>query len=263
MYEIKNKEFIKAYDELSCCHERLSVFSDFVKMCAISIYNTFANNYVLEKEYLRTINSYTQKEQTLFTKMFGELIMMYEESPEIVDILGPIYMGINSGNRSLGQVFTPEHIAEVMAEISISDETSFKEEIEKNGFITAIDPACGSGGLVLAYAKVLKKHHINYQNSLLVDVTDISSLCVYMTYIQLSLYGIPAIVKCGDSLTQSIHFKMETPLYFLQYWKFRNAFSKKETVDENTAQNENTVDEIILNNFREVMVKGNCQISLF
>lgn len=118
-------------------------------------------------------------------------------------------------------------------------------------------------GLVLAYAKVLNEHNIDYQKDLFIDVTDISSTCVYMTYIQLSLYGIPAIVKCGDSISQKMKFRMETPLYFLQYWKFRNAFVKNSKNMMNSNQNEIIVDKTTQNQFKEVMIKGNCQISLF
>lgn len=117
-------------------------------------------------------------------------------------------------------------------------------------------------GLVLAYAKVLKKHNIDYQSELLVDVTDISDICVFMVYIQLSLYGIPAIVKCGNTLTQEIKFTLVTPLYFLQYWKFRKAFIQKPE-DNTTNQKETIVDQTIQDKFKEVMVKGNCQISFF
>lgn len=113
-------------------------------------------------------------------------------------------------------------------------------------------------GLVLSYAKVLKKHNIDYQSDLLVDVTDISDICVYMVYIQLALYGIPAIVKCGNTLTQEIKFTLVTPLYFLQYWKF-----SKKPKDNIINQKETIVDKTIQNNLKEVMVKGNCQISFF
>ena len=82
-------------------------------------------------------------------------------------------------------------------------------------------------GLVLAYAKVLNEHNIDYQKDLFIDVTDISSTCVYMTYIQLALYGIPAINMM------------------------------------NSNQNEIIVDKTIQNKFKEVMIKGNSQISLF
>lgn len=145
MYRIKNKEFINAYDAICMRHDRLNVFSDFVKICSISIYNAFAQNQEMEKEYLRTINSYNKEEQSLFIKMFSELIMMFEESKEVVDLLGPIYMDTKSKDSKLGQVFTPEHVAELLARIAMGDEKSFKNQIEKNGFVTVLDPACGSG----------------------------------------------------------------------------------------------------------------------
>ena len=118
-----------------------------------------------------------------------------------------------------------------MAELNVANDENLKTKIEKDGFITVMDPACGSGGLVLAYAKALKKHNINYQSDLLIDVTDISDTCVYMVYIQLSLYGIPAIVKCGNTLTQEIRFTLVTPLYFLQYWKFIKSMIDKPLYD--------------------------------
>ena len=145
MYGIKNKEFINAYDAICKKNDRLKVFSDFVKICAISIYNAFAQNQEMEKEYLRTINSYNKEEQSLFIKMFSELIMIFEESKEVVDLLGPIYMDTKSKDSKLGQVFTPEHVAELLARIAMGDEKSFKNQIEKNGFVTVLDPACGSG----------------------------------------------------------------------------------------------------------------------
>ena len=145
MYGIKNKEFINAYDAICKKNDRLKVFSDFVKICAISIYNAFAQNQEMEKEYLRTINSYNKEEQSLFIKMFSGLIIMFEESKEIVDLLGPIYMDTKSKDSKLGQVFTPEYVAELLARIAMGDEKSFKNQIEKNGFVTVLDPACGSG----------------------------------------------------------------------------------------------------------------------
>ena len=118
-------------------------------------------------------------------------------------------------------------------------------------------------GLVLSYARALQKQNINYQEYLLVDVTDISDICVYMAYIQLALYGVPAIVRCGNTLTQEMRFKMETPLFFLHYSKFRKFYMqnqkeiKKNTVviDKSKITNQNL--------FKEVTVKGNYQISLW
>lgn len=157
MYKIKNKEFIKAYDAICYRHDRLKVFSDFVKMCAISIYNTFAKNQTMEQEYLRTIKSYSKEEQNLFPKMFGELIMMYEECKEITDILGPIYMNTKSKDKHLGQVFTPSHVSDMMAEITIEDKNAFKKEIEENGFVSMADPTCGAGRHVIIICESMAK----------------------------------------------------------------------------------------------------------
>ncbi len=264
MYEERFKNFTKLYESLGIRYGRENVFSDFVKICAISMYNSFAKNPEMEQEYLRTISSYNKEHQEILTKMFGELIMMYENAGEITDILGPFYERENLGNGRLGQFFTPSHISDVMAEISLEDENTLKRNIEKRGFITMTEPTCGAGGMILSLAKVLYKRNINYQQSLLVEATDISEVCSYMTYIQLSLYGIPGIVYCGNTLTQDIRFKMETPLYFLNYWKYRKAYIK------NNSEEQESKEKIIIekpienqNLFKETTVKGNCQISLW
>jgi hypothetical protein len=265
MYGIKNKGFIKAYNSICYRHDRLQVFYDFVKMCAISIYNAFSKNEEMEQEYLRTIKSYSKEEQNLFPKMFGELIMMYEETEEITDILGSIYMNTKSKDKSLGQVFTPTNVSDFMAKVLIENTDTLKHNIEKNGFITMCEPTCGAGGMILSLAKAMKNRGINYQQDLLVEAIDIADICTYMTYIQLSLYGIPAIVYCENSLTQEMQFKMETPLFFLQYWKFRKFYMKpnEEELEQNNKKiiiERPTEKQIIL---KETTVKGNCQISLW
>ena len=119
--------------------------------------------------------------------------------------------------------------------------------------------------MILSLAKVLKKRNINYQQDLLVIATDLSDVCVYMAYIQLALYGIPAVVYCGNSLTHEMRFKMETPLYFLQYWKFRKLYMKYE--DEKSEEHEQKIfiEKSIENQnlYKEVTIKGNTQIALW
>lgn len=114
----------------------------------------------------------------------------------------------------------------------------------------------------------MQKHDINYQNSLLVEATDISEICAYMTYIQLSLYGIPAIVTCGNILTREVRFQMETPFFYINYWKFRKHFRPNVEEEQNESEEtqnvidiEKTIENQIL--FKETIVKGNCQITLW
>lgn len=264
MYKDYQKSFKENFDRLSTKYGEYPVFLDFVKMCAISLYNSFAKNKEMEERYLNAINSYDKEDQNLFPKMFGDLIMMYQTTDDVIDILGPIYEHEGLSNVHMGQFFTPSHVAEMMSRISINDDKeSLKELIKQKGFITMCEPTCGSGVMIIAFAKILKSKGINYQENLLVTANDISDVCVYMTYIQLALYGIPAIVYCGNALTNEISFRMETPLYFLQYWRFRNAFVKNSKNRINSNQDESIVDKTIQNKFKEVMIKGNCQISLF
>lgn len=156
MYGIQNKEIKELYETLCMRHDKYTVFSDFVKMCAISMYNSFANNQAMEEEYLRTINHYQKEEQEIFIKMFAKLIMLYENSKEIVDILGPMYMGIKSKDKHLGQVFTPTNVSDLMAKISISKD-NLKKIIEEKGYITMSDPTCGAGRNGIIICKSIKR----------------------------------------------------------------------------------------------------------
>lgn len=122
--------------------------------------------------------------------------------------------------------------------------------------------------MILGFAKALKNRGINYQQHLFVDAVDIAPTCVYMTYIQLSLYGIPAIVHCGDTLSLKMKFQMETPFFFINYWKFRKIFTQnneqiQEKIEE--CQNKIIIDKPIEKQIllKETIVKGNCQITLW
>ena len=59
----------------------------------------------------------------------------------------------------------------------------------------------GGGGMILAFAKMLKENGVNYQKKIFVEAQDLDYRSVYMSYIQFSLCGISAIVKQGDALS--------------------------------------------------------------
>lgn len=131
-----------------------------------------------------------------------------------------------------------------------------------------MNPVVGAGGMVLAFARALQEYGVNYQRELLVEATDISDICIYMTYIQLSLYGIPAVVYCGNTLSQKMRFKLETPLFYFNYYRFRKFYQINCKEDEKQTQenkNKYTIDtkrekQKIL---KEVIIKGNSQVSLW
>ena len=57
--------------------------------------------------------------------------------------------------------------------------------------------------MMIAIAQVAKEHGIDYQRKLHIIAQDLDYNGVYMTYVQLSLLGIKAIVVQGDSLRES------------------------------------------------------------
>ena len=189
MYAERLKNFTRLYDELSNMYGNANVFMDFVKMCAISMYNSFAKNQEMEQEYLRIINCYKKEHQNIFPKMFGELIMMYEESEDMTDILGPFYEKENLGNSHLGQFFTPTHISDLMAEITIEDENTLKQNIKKHGFITMTEPTCGAGRYDIITCKNIKKEKYQLSTRLACSGNRfIRCVCIYDIYTIITLW---------------------------------------------------------------------------
>jgi hypothetical protein len=82
-------------------------------------------------------------------------LKVYEETvldcEPFTDILGPVYMDLASrwGRSALGQFFTPQSIAVMMAMMTIGDEAP------RGRLVTACDPTCGSGVMMLSLAQVL------------------------------------------------------------------------------------------------------------
>ncbi len=75
------------------------------------------------------------------------------------------------------------------------------------------EPACGSGRLVYSLLKFMHDNNINFHKNVYIEATDVSNLCAYMTYIQLSLYGANAKVICGNTLTNEVYETFYTPMF--------------------------------------------------
>lgn len=75
--------------------------------------------------------------------------------------------------------------------------------------------------------KQLEKENINYQNHLLVSGQDIEEVPALMCYIQLSLLGVAAYIKVGNSLTEPMSTDDNgenywyTPIYFSDVWAMK------------------------------------------
>ena len=145
---------------------------------------------------------YGKKHEGLFKTMLVELEEALTLEPS--DVMGQVFMQIGSPNQARGQVFTPDSLCELMASVQIGDGTNLREIIEEKGFFTVQEPACGSGATIIALAKQMQEIGLDYQKHVHATAIDIDIRAVHMTYMQLTLLGIPAMVIHGNTLALSL-----------------------------------------------------------
>ncbi len=197
-------------------YELHTVFDDFLTMsiCAVTRNpKTGLSHY--EDVYLKTIERYkTDQLRFVFPKMFAALTNEMEElKEECNDVLG-MYYEKNQSKKGSQQFFTPWVICQFMAQSTLE----CSEDIE-NSPKRILEPACGSGRMLLAAAKVCGKNQHFY-------AVDIDSTCVKMTALNLFLNGMfNSEVMCGNFL-MSNDFRFSYRLSFLPLGIFR--IDKKE-----------------------------------
>lgn len=251
------KEIVKSINKLS--HRHNNVFEDFLEMSAISISNAVDPLQVEEREkrYLEIAKKYSKKELDSICKMFGSLVLELEkhaDAPE--DILGKIFHELELHNKYKGQFFTPQNVCDMIGMMAISERDL---DISRKGFITVCEPCVGSGAMVFGFAKAMKKNGYNFQRQMVVTAIDIDLKCIYMAYIQLSLYGIPAVVIHGNSLTVEEWSRWYTPIYILDGWMWKTQF-----IDRNPIKKAECKDMPIKKNKEKSLLKEKLvQMSIF
>jgi len=228
------------------------VFTDFVSMSAYTVSNSVDKQNFKEREeqYLALAAKYSKEEINKFPQMLAELIMAFEksvENGEVCDVLGWIFEKLELHNKYKSQYFTPEHICKFIAKITVGDNPD--RIIEEKGFVTVNEPCCGSGRLLLAFAEVLRENGYNYSKNMFAVAQDVDFKCVCMTYLQLSFYGIPAIVIHGNSLAENNYSYWYTPVYYFDGWYRRKIFEKSISEDmksrEVSADIQVSIDELL------------------
>ncbi len=177
-----------------------------------------------EERYLQIINSYHKDDREYLVNIFGKIFLLLSsvvyDNGVLNDYLGEIFMRTNAGNKSTGQFFTPYHISKLMAEMTILDGEA-KDKLARDEIITINDPCCGGGGLLIAALDILRDNHFNYARNCFMDAGDIDIRCVHMTYLQLSLAGVPAIIRHQNALTRELWSVWYTPAYLFQFPRFQ------------------------------------------
>lgn len=223
------QEIIKLIDS---CSYKVSIhefLSDLFEMSAIAVSNQFSFNEEREKTYKLIINKYDKNTQSIIVEIFTKIFLLL--SGQIYfgfnDYLGELYMKSSTSSSKAGQFFTPYHLSKMCAKLNVS-ESVVNEIKEIDGILTLHEPTCGAGGMVLATADILyNEYHFNISRNLLVECGDIDRRCVHMTYLQLALAGIPAIVYHRNGLTLETWDKWETPAFLVQWLRFKNVLGGK------------------------------------
>lgn len=230
---MSKKEFIKSLENVSYNRNRDELFRDFCELSALSIASPFYGKQVAD-DLEKLHKKYSKEEIVKLDKCFSLMVEDLENDNR--DYLGEIYGEIELGGRGKGDFFTPYHVSLLNAQMVLVD---LKEQLKTKHYLTIAEPACGSGGMVIACRQVFIEQKCNPSWDMFVTATDISALCFHMTYIQLSLYGISAEVFHGDTLTLKTWRSFYTPTVFLLPWRDRflvkrlmNSLEEKPTEQE-------------------------------
>jgi len=223
--KLGNMQTFKRYiQKLGTRHSTWKVFEDFCAIAAITISNSVLPNQERENDYLSLIKEYTREELDMITEMFADLVLSLEKQSHLgpADILGGIFHDLELHNKYKGQFFTPQHICKAVGAITCPpDEKSGRKMLEEVGYFEVCEPCVGSGAMVLGFANALQDIKLNYCSDMCVTATDIDLKCVHMAYIQLSLYGIPAVVVHGNTITLEEWSHWYTPIYVVNAWDLR------------------------------------------
>lgn len=211
------EEIIKQFKELASNKDLWQVYKDFLEMVAISISNICDREQAPERErrYLDLVKTYSPEQVGKICDIMGLLVLELSKDPR--DVLGRVFMELELGSKWIGQVFTPLNLAELLAIIAFKE-----DEIEEKGYMTVFDPAVGGGVTIIGLVRTMIEKGYNPQKQLLVICGDLDIKAVHMTYIQLSLLGIPAIVKNQDALTLETKSIWYTPTYIWDLWRCKH-----------------------------------------
>ncbi len=220
------KEIIKDIEKFSYGTGTGKLLSDLFECGAISISNLVDKSQFDEREkrYKEVISGYRKDEQMkiveLFSKIYALLSSVVYDNGVFADYLGDIYMQCNVSNKNAGQFFTPYHISRFCAKAMMVGDV-FTQKMAADEVITLCDPCCGSGGMMVAGLDVLANDYkCNYARNCFIECADIDIRCVHMAYLQLSLAGVPAVVKHQNSLSQELWSVWLTPALIFQYPRF-------------------------------------------
>lgn len=251
----KHKDISKIFDMVRD-RDHYTVIRDFFELSAISIRNNFdfgPEHANFEKRFMEIAQGYKKEYLEGFAKALGllgeKIRSAVEGNTPFADWAGELYMDSGTSNGKAGQFFTPYSVSQCMARINFpKDEVRAKLGDDPNRVLTIYEPTCGAGGLIVASIDALAEAGVNYSWNAFVDCGDIDPRCVHMTYVTLSLLGVPAVVRLGDALMMEYRQNWFTPAYLMAWSHFkrqigRGNYPNSATVPKSPEPQEKTLEE--------------------
>ena len=230
---VRKSDFIREFGRIAPHRHRYEVFRDFVHMSAFSLVNAwpYTRSESIEAEFETIKARYSPEEFTGFTKLLAILQELLEPEPR--DILGQLFMELELGSQHTGQFFTPPEVSEMMARMMVGSDG---DPLRGKPLVTLCEPACGAGGMVLAFVKIMIEAKLNPMQCLWVQAQDIDRTAALMCYIQLSLWGVPAVVVVGNTLANECRESFYTIGHHMGGWKWKLSRHAEEDTQQEQAK---------------------------
>ena len=160
------------------------------------------DDFTIDNKLGNTVDERNEKLVKLLN-VIGELNLGdYEENK--IDLFGDAYeflmtMYASSAGKSGGEFFTPQEVGELLAKIVIMDKTSVNK---------VYDPACGSGGLLLKFAKILGKENVRegfFGQEINLTTYNLARINMFLHNINYNNFSI----ERGDTLIHPVHWNDE------------------------------------------------------
>lgn len=210
------KQFIRIFNQTARHLHRWDVFSDFVRLAASELDIVRVRTPENIERCGKICARYYADDIRNFHELFNLMVNALEA--KFHDFIGSIFMELELGSGGMGQYFTPYSVQSMMARMLIP---GIQEKITREGIATISDPACGSAGMIIAYAECLLEADVNPSAHLFASCIDVDPIAADMAFIQLSLLGIAAEVVTGNTLTMQFNRVRYTPVYYLNNFEER------------------------------------------
>jgi hypothetical protein len=221
---------VKELQRLAHAENPRTLFRDWAQLSALALANAIPEGlrdqawHAREEEWHRTAQRYTGAQVEAFCRILGMVTEAMQEATADGarvadrDVVGEAWEALELSNVHLGQFFTPMEVCKAKAQMMLCD---VGDLLQTRQSISVLEPAGGSGRAVLAIACELARQGYDPASRMHATLVDTDPLCCWMSYITLSLAGVPAVVVCGNSLTLDERWRLHTIVWRMGQWRER------------------------------------------